>query len=341
MKRIGQIFLWCSIALLALWQIPSLLNLLTLKSISTPFTLYSCTVHDFTALDRGDGTAFKFIDTKGNVHGEEAQPLFYASVLASKGSLPDSLEGRKISLEEIERNQVIASVRPKDVNKTKAPVYLLMESVPLRLELQDPEDALVSRKNGIAVYNMESNSLLTDKTAALAAALDSLDFAYPAKLFSGNPSHHKAYDEGYLVTDSQDRVFQIKQVDGKIRLRHFPKADGLGVKFIQITEFENRATLGMMVDGENRLYMLTPDGEVMPTGVTYTPEKEDLLVVGDLFYYTVKTSDSDGEHFFALKSKDFSLVATYDRPYPKDWSFPGIYFTSSLDNWVKLRWRGI
>ena len=80
MKRIGQIFLWGSLSLVALWVIPSVVNLMTLEGYSTPFTLYSCTVHDFTALDRGEGSDFRFIDTKGNVYGDEAQPMFYASL---------------------------------------------------------------------------------------------------------------------------------------------------------------------------------------------------------------------------------------------------------------------
>ena len=58
---------------------------------------------------------------------------------------------------------------------------------------------------------------------------------------------------------------------------------------------------------------------------------------GDLFYYTVKTATEQGEHFWALRSSDFSLVDTLARPYPHEWSFPGIRFTSSSDGWVKPR----
>lgn len=97
--------------------------------------------------------------------------------------------------------------------------------------------------------------------------------------------------------------------------------------------------MGYLVDADSRLHMLVPDGRVLPTGVTYVPEKEDLLVVGDLFYYTVKTSDDKGEHFWALRSSDFSPVASYERAYPSGRSLPGLRFTSSLDNWVKPRFK--
>ncbi len=339
MKKAGKIFIWASLAAIVLWIVPWLYNLVSLKGYHSPFTLYSCTVHDFCALDRGDGREFKFYDTKGGVHGEEAQPLFYASVLASKGMLPDTLEGRKVTLEEIEHNSLIISSDPKDVNRTSAPVYLLLESVPERLELKDPEDALISRKDGICVYNMESNSLLEEKTAQLKEALDKEGFTYPAKLFAGNPSHRKEYDEGYLVTDSDDRLFQIKQVNGILEVRSFPLADNIHAKHLIITEFDNHATLGLLVSGEGKMAFLRPDGEVVLTEVPFNPAKEDLLLVGDIFYYTVKLSDSKGERFWALRSDDFSLVSSYERPYPDEFTLPGIRFTSGNDRWVKPRWR--
>ena len=337
MKNYGKIFLISSLALLFFWVVPWLYNLITLKPYSTPFTLYSCTLHDFASLDRGEGKEFQFIDTKGNVHGDEAQPMFYAGVLASRGALPDTLEGRAVSLEEIERNAVIATSDPKDINRTLPPVYLLMESVPERLELKDPEDALVSRSRGIDIVKMATNEIRADKTALLRQTLQEQGFAYPAKLFSGKPSHRKAYDEGYLVTDAQDKLYQFKQVNDTVVVRHFPEADGLALKFVMITEFDNHATLGYLVSGDGRLQMLLPDGRVIPTEVSFTPEKEDLLIVGDLFYYTVKTSTDEGERFWALRSSDFSLVDTLSRPYPREGSFPGLRFTSANDGWVKPR----
>lgn len=341
MKLTGKIFLWASVLLLALWVLPWLYQLISLKGYSSPFTLYSCTVHDFTALNRDGGKELRFLDRNGNPHGEEAQPTFYASVLASKGTLPDTLEGRKVTLEEIERNSVIATSDPKDVNRTKAPVYLLMESVPVRLELQDPEEALVSRRDGIYIYRLADNALLQGKTDSLNTALRALDFAFPAKLFAGNPSHRKEYDEGWLVTDARDRVFQIKQTAGVVSVRPFPATADLGVSFLLVTEFENHATLAYMTGRDGFLYMLRPDGEVIRTEVPFDARREDLLVVGDLFYYTVKVSTGTGERFYALRSEDFSLVDTMERAYPRGFSLPGIRFTSQDDSWVKLRLRGL
>ncbi|MBP3203343.1 MAG: DUF4857 domain-containing protein [Bacteroidales bacterium] len=337
MKTIGKIFLSLSLALLFCWVAPWLYRLITLKAYATPFTLYSCTLHDFTSLDRSDEREFRFIDRSGGVHGDEAQPMFYASILASRGALPDSIEGRKISLEEIDYHSVIASSDPKDVNRTVPPVYLLMESVPERLELKDPEDAMVSRKSGIDIYDMATNTLRADKTAALNAALKARGFVFPARLFAGKPSHRKEYDEGYLVTDAEGKLFQLKQVNDSVTVRHFPAADGIGIDFLMITEFENHATLGYLTGADGCLQFLCPDGRIINTTVPFNPRKEDLLIVGDMFYYTVKVSDDKGERFWALRSSDFAPVDSMSRAYPHQRNLPGISFTSSTDSRVKLR----
>ena len=340
MKKISRLFVILSAAVVALTVVPYVIRLLTLKPERTPFTLYSCVVHDFTALDHGSGREYRFIDRKGNVYDDSVQPLFYASILASKGQFPDSLEGRAVTLEEAESNSLFVTSDPKDVCKTWPPVYLLMESVPERLELQDPEDAMVSRRDGIYVYRMDSNELLQAKTDSLNTMLREAGFVFPARKFGGNPSHHKQYDEGYLVTDSEDKLYQIKQVGGLLQVRHFAQADGLGVRNVKITEFENHATLGMLVTGDGRLAMLRPDGSIAVTDVPFCPEKEDLLLVGDLFYYTVKTTDSDFERFYALDSQTYALVDTMTRALPAGGpGIPRIAFTSPGDSWVKPRLR--
>lgn len=340
MKKFNDWFLALSAVAALACALPALVRLITAKPERTPFTLYSCTVHDFTSLYQDDGRDYSFVDRAGNIHGDEAQPLFYASILASKGALPDTLEGRAVTLEEIERNNLILSTDPRDVNKSVPPVYPLMESVPERLELQDPEEAVVSRKEALYIYHMGNRALDAEKTEQLNDGLREQGFVFPARLVDGNPTDRKDHDEGYLLTDARNRLFHFKQENGQIQVEHFTAADDLNVKFLKITEFENRATLGMLVTGEGQMAFLRPDGTVTVTEVSFDPEKEDLLIVGDLFYYTVKTATAAGEHFWALRSSDFSLVDSMDRPYERHWTLPSLRFTSPVDSHVKPRLTG-
>ena len=343
MKTAAKIFLYISLALVAIWILPWAWRIVTLKSYSTPFTLYSCVIHDFTSLDRTDNNELTFIDRNGNVHSDEVQPLFYGRVLNNKGALPDTIMGRPVTLALIDSMNVTFSAKPKDFNKKITPVCLLMESVPVRMELQDPVEAFVLRKDGIVLYDITDNSLESEKTEEFSGALASQGFVFPVVSYSGNASHHKLYDEGYLLTDSAGNLFQLKQIDGKPFARRFTQADGIDVKYVNITELSSKATLGWFTDASNNMYFLRPDGEVFSTAVKYNPAVESLLGVGDLFYYTIKVSDDDGEHFYALDANDFSLVDTMDRPYDFEeefnlckYLFPcRMYFTSSKEEWVR------
>ncbi len=343
MKTAAKIFLYISLALVAIWVLPWAWRIATLKSYSTPFTLYSCVIHDFTSLDRTDNNDLTFIDRNGNVHPDSVQPLFYARVLSAKGALPDTLEGRPVTLAGIDSMNVTFSAKPKDFNQKHPPVCLFMESVPVRMELQDPEDAFVIRKDGIVLYDITENKVEQDKTEAFSGALASEGFVFPVAVYSGNPSHHKQYDEGYLLIDSAGNLFQMKQVDGEPYVRRFSQADGIDVKYVNITELKSQEILGWFTDDSNTMYFLRPDGNVFRTEVKYSPTEESLLGVGDIFYYTIKTSDDDGEHFYALRADDFSLVDTLDRPYDFEdefnlckYIFPcRLYFTSSKEAWVR------
>ena len=342
MKIAAKIFLYISLALVVIWILPWAWRIVTLKSYSTPFTLYSCVIHDFTSLDRSDNNELTFIDRNGNVYSDEVQPLFYGRVLNNKGSLPDTLMGRPVNLALIDSMNVTFSAKPKEFNKKVIPVCLLMESIPVRMELQDPEAAFVIRKDGIVLYDITSNTLDQEKTKAFSDALSSEGFVFPVVTYSGNPSHHKLYDEGYLLTDSAGNLFQLKQVDGQPFARRFAQADALNVKYVNITELSSKAILGWFTDDTDTMYFLRPDGQVFRTQVKYNPAKEDLLGVGDLFYYTIKVSDDDGEHFYALDAEDFSLVDSFDRPYDFEESFNlplRLYFTSSKEEWVRPHFR--
>lgn len=342
MKTAAKIFLYISLALVTVWVLPWAWRIATLKSYSTPFTLYSCVIHDFTSLERSD-KELTFIDRNGNVYSDEVQPLFYGRVLNTKGALPDTLEGRPVTLALIDSMNVTFSAKPKDFNKKDIPVCMLMESVPVRMELQDPEDAFVIRKDGIYLYDITQNTLEEDKTKAFSDALASEGFVFPVVKYSGNPSHHKSYDEGYLLVDSSGNLFQLKQVDGEPYARRFAQADGIDVRYVNIAELSSKALLGWFTDDSQNMYFLRPDGQVFKTKVKYSPSQESLLGVGDLFYYTIKVSDDDGEHFYALRSDDFSLVDTMDRPYEFEdefnlckYIFPcRLYFTSSKETWVR------
>ena len=346
MKTVGKVFIWASLALLAVWIIPWICGIIVAKPVSSPFTLYSCVIHDFTEMDRSVESELRFVDRKGNAYGEEIHPAFYQSLLFSQGNLPDSVEGRPVTRDELKLHNYNLTERPALVNRLPAKACLLMESVPLHLELQDPAFGMVFRKDGLHIFRLEDNAPDAALSAAFTQALSAEGFSFPAALTAGNPTHRKEFDEGYLLTDAEGRLFQLKMVDGAPEVRHFAAADGMSLRYISIIEVSDHAILGYLVDTADRLHFLRPDGSVVDTGVDWNPLKEQLFVLGDMFYHTVKVSDARGTRFYALRSDDYSLVDTMvrDNPAPpvnfSRYFLPcRLSFVSSSDGFVRPRFR--
>lgn len=344
MRKTGNIYLAVITAMLAIWLLPRLWYIITAEPYSTPFTLYSCVAEDFVSLEDRSGGDFIFKDTHGREYADSVLPFFYYRVLSSRNKIPETINGRQYTADQIESNNIFFSTSPKDVNIPEMNVYMLLESEPLRLELEDPEYALVARRDGVRIIEMSKNRNAMELELAFNEALDSAGFRFPAGIVSGNPSTRKAYDEGYMLTDADGRLFHLKLAGGKPFVEGIP-TEGLEIEHIFITENENRASLAYLFDREGRFYILDSLRRIIPTDVRADVTKQSVLLVGDILNHTVRVSDSEGEDFWALESGTYRTVKTMRLDYPQDESFnlPKYIFparlelSSSLDGRIRPR----
>ena len=345
MRKIGTIYLSVIIALLAVWLLPRLYRIITAEGYSTPFTLYSCVINDFTALEDSRKGDLLFKDTAGREYGDTVQPLFYHRAQKLDGTARYTINGRTLTDEEIETNNIYFTSSPEDVNADMPPVYLMLESDPPRGDLQDAEYAFVNRKNGPAMIRIEDNTEDKALSEAFRTSMAAAGFKFPAVLVNGNPNTRKAYDEGYLMTDSEGGLFHIKLLDGQPSVEHIQLPDSIDIKHVSLIEHDNRASIAYLTDSQDRFYIIDSLRTLHPTDVKADLSKQNMMLVGDVFHYTVKVSDSDGESFWALRNGDFSTVKTLRRDYPESTVFdlPKYIFpvqlsmTSSLDGWVRPR----
>jgi len=321
MRKLGNLYLSIIGVLLAIWLLPRLYYIITAESYSTPFTLYSCTIGDFVSLKDRAGKDFVFNDTQGREYGDSVLPFFYYRVLSSRNNVPEVINGKQFTGEEIERNNIIFSSTPRDVNSETSNVYMLLESNPPRLELEDAEYAMVARKDGFKVVEIATNKCAASLETALNATLDSIGFRFPAKIVSGNPSTRKSYDEGYMLTDADGKLYHLKLVDGKPWVESIRTDNGLDIKHVFITENDNKASLAYIFDSENRFYVLDNLRRLIRTDVIADVTKQEVLLVGDVLNYTVRVSDNDGEDFWALETTGLKTLKTMRREYPAPDSF--------------------
>ncbi len=312
MKKYGYTYIIVATIILGGIFLPRLYHIITAKRGGSPFTLYSCILHDFASLDHS-GKDLQFVDSEGVHYGDTVQPMFYYRDIMARGVMPDSIEGRKVTVSEIEKNYFMFFSDPDDVNKNLPKVYFLMESSPSRVDLDEAKHAFVSRKTHLDIIRMADNSLDKELSAAFTAALSDAGFVFPAEIVAGNPSTRKAYDEGYVMTDAHGELFHMKMVKGAPFVEHIAKPDSLTVTHAFITEYASRRTLAFITDEESRWYVVDSEKRIIPTDVVCDPASKDMMMTGDMFYITVKVSDMEGEDFWALRSEDFSTVATLHR----------------------------
>ncbi|MBQ7856094.1 MAG: DUF4857 domain-containing protein [Alistipes sp.] len=343
MLRISKIFFWAIVAVLLAWQLPWLYNFFFAKSTKSPFTLYSSVIGDFAVIDF-DEKDIIYTDLAGNIYTEDefdtVLPTFYCRQLMADGRFPDTICGVKVNPHQVQVENFHARYSPSDINKPKIGLYALLESMSGRVDLQMPDDVFRITNEGIEFIDMESNTINEQKSQRFTEMMLRKGFKFPATTLSGNPTDRKEYDEGYVILDAEHKLFHLKMTKGRPYCRAIELPEGMTAKHLFITEFSSRRMLALISDTENGLWVVKrPTYEVVKTGVpSYNPETESIIIMGNMFDWTVGISDRESDRYYALDANDFSLLKshTYDTP---DSSIVGLTFTSYNDEFVRPRFE--
>lgn len=342
MKRFSQLFLGITIILLLLWQLPWCYAFFTDKPSRTPFAMYSCIIHDFLSMGYDENTGLIRHDQSGHNYTQEQTdsilPLFYVRQLMADERFPDSINGLPVTPREVQRTNFNFRKSAADINKPIIPLYPLMESMSGRVDLKMPDDVFRITGQGIEFVTMNDNTIDREKSVKFTEALQKKGFKFPANYVTGNPNARKEYDEGYLILDREGKLFHLKQIKGRPYVRAIPLPEGLKAKYLFITEFQDRKTLGYLTDEENHFYVLSNNTyEVVKTGIpTYNPQTDNIAIFGNMFDWTVSIETDDTETYYALDANNYSLIKSIAFP-QKGGSISGLHFSSYQDKYVKPR----
>lgn len=371
MKRLYYIILTAlSIAALS-WVLPWVVELCFPNPVTDPFVGYS-PVNDRLIISTPMGKAarrkaqtdIRDIDPAtgrpDRSYTEEQRdsllPEIFANQLASKNMMPDSIKGVEMSMAAIRRNRWIFSSLPRNINRDVPRVYPLMESMPLRFDLEAPEVALCLAGR-VEIIDISTNRPDTLKTRRFARMFADRGFRFPALEASANVTTRKAYDNGYLLIDANRDIFHLKMQASRPSMARIGCPDGATPSHVFVMENADRALYGLVATEERRLFAIARDDSyslIELPGVSFDPEKQRISILKGLFAWTVKVSDDKAIHWTALSSDSLRLLGQYDYIYPADrlhavtqWIFPFITtFTSADDSMVYPRisdfsWRAM
>lgn len=198
----------------------------------------------------------------------------------------------------------------------------------------------VMLQRDVIFIDMATNSVKTDKSLLFTEAMAKKGFRFPATKIAGNPTVKKEYDEGYLLLDTDHRLFHLKQMKGRPYVRAITLPEGLIPEHLYLTEFRNKKTLAFMTDVNNALYVLqSRTYDVVKTGIpAFNPETDALTIIGNMFDWTVRVTTPASDNYYALNADDYSLIKALENK-SNVYSMPGISFTSYTDKYVMPRFK--
>ncbi len=322
MKPLYTILLTLLAALALIWGITSLGDMTAPKGDYVPFTLYSEVVEEFASLDNRDGEGTRYYDYAGREYTDSEfdsiLPSFYYRQLVMDGRLPDSIRGIAVDQGLLERESFIFVSHPASLNTHETPLYFLLESMSKRVNLEMPEDVFRFTDRRIEFVNMESNSIEEEKSALYQRALEEKGVTFPIRLVAGNPTTRKAYDNGYLLVDAADRLYQLRQTVGRPFVRAIDLPEGVRPEYLFVTEYPAKRFLGFVVDREGSLYVIRlPEYRLQRADLpTLRMREEKLTILGNPFFWTVIQSNAEGAEYTALDARTLEGVKSlhFDTP---------------------------
>ena len=318
------------------WLLPAFYELVLPRTDKTPFVVYSCLDSTFIKMEVRDKQVH-YIDFRGREftksETDSLLPLFAFRQLVAEERLPDSLFGVALTPKLIQQNSFHFKTSPKQLNKPAVGLYTLLESASGRVDLVLPPDVFRLTDEGLEFVDCETNTVNRAKSLCFSRELTKHGFVFPVQLIWGNASTRKSYDNGFLLTDSNDRLFQLKMVKGTPWVREIMTTNTSRWKQLFTLEPDNRALIGLAVSQDNRLFAVRSDGHTAPIGqqtfpslvpctlspctLTYDPQEMQITITGDLFHWTITLYTATDTRYYAVDARTFEPVACAIIPDPE------------------------
>ena len=338
-KNLKYVIIVLGLIVLA-WLLPALYELVSPRTDKTPFVVYSCLDSTFIKMEVQDKQVH-YIDFRGQEftksEADSLLPLFAFRQLVAEGRLPDSLYGVALTPKLIQQNSFHFKTSPKQLNKPAVGLYTMLESASGRVDLTLPPDVFRLTDDGLEFIDCETNTINKAKSLSFSRELTKHGFTFPVQLIWGNGTTRKDYDNGFLLTDSQNRLFQLKMVNGTPFVRKiYAPLDMSSSRHLDISSFiqlftlepANRQLIGLVVSDDYRLFAVRSDGTIAQIGANsqqptansqliYNPQEMQITITGDLFHWTITEYTATDSRYYAVDANTFEQVACAIIPDPE------------------------
>ncbi len=321
MKKAYQIVVIFLSATILAWFLPWLYAIAFPVSLNDPFVAFSPVSESFIVSENdGSGKIFEFSGHGGRRAFSREQrdsllPHIYLNQLLGRGHMPDSVAGMPVSVHDLKQAQWVFTSLPRDVNRVAPTVYLLMESMPARFELEDPQKYFHIVGRRVEVADIETGEVDEISSERFTKLFEQRRFKFPIAFADADITARKPYDEGYMLVDANGDLYHLKMQVGRPYLVKVALPAGVKARYAFIMENVDRRQLALFTDTENNLYAVEHEGYrilKLPVG-SFDPVKERMTIVKNLFNWVVKISDGKSTRWVALASDSHALLGSCER----------------------------
>lgn len=343
-KRTIYIVILIFVTLIGMCAIPSLCKKITYSPDDYPFVYYSSILKELCYVDfQNKETPMR--DGAGNLYTtaqcDSLMPLFNFRQLMVDGRLPDSIDGHEITPPILMSKSIIYRYSPAKFKTPDLGLYIMYESMPKRVGLELPDDVF-RMKDKIEFIDNASNTVNSQKSETFQQALNKAEYAFPTQWISGNMNPRKRYDEGYFCLDNNQQLFHVKMVNGRPFVRNTHIGDSIHIEGFTMYEAADKHFYGFLFDKTGNSYIIESDeGKYKALKLDIPPidlENDEIMIMGNLLYWTVSVTSKRGKDVYALKSETLECLekVSLDRIPGKwdnvsTWLFPA-YLTFEHNN---------
>ncbi|MFR9651192.1 MAG: DUF4857 domain-containing protein [Rikenellaceae bacterium] len=335
MKKTNRLLL--IITLLATFAVmlalPPLVRKATVSNDNYPFVYYSSQLNELCLIDYSNKET-PMEDLSGRKYTtkefDSLIPLLNYRQLMKDGLLPDSICGVSAEPRNLMINSVVIRYNPVDKDRPKVGLYSLLESMPTRVGLTTPPD-LFRIADRIEFLDAESNSINYEKSDRFQQELLKRGYEFPTQWAVGDANTRKPYDEGYFCLDAKGDLYHLKMVNGRPFVKNTKISESIDIAYFATYNPASKRFYGYMISDQGEFYLLASDdmGGYTPMKLdigTIDMERDRVLLMGNILYWTLSISNSEGRQYVALNADDLQQVAThYIAKELNAWDYVSIY----------------
>ena len=327
------------------FYLPKLYDRALVKDIEKTHLFYSPEINDFIytegtvgfdkdaaakAEDHHANIAYK--DASGRYYSrlefERALPFIYVRNMERRGHLPLEIDGRILDKKEIDAHRQVLELSAANLpgNRPSEGVWPIFEKDPGQASLVFPDDRFRMTASAMEFISADFNKIDPELTRLFTQALLNRGFIFPARQVAGNFTILKPFDGGVFIIDQNYHVFHVHRDHGQPVVIKTPIDPQLETKHITVVESNLRQFHGLLMDGQNRLHLLTTDNYRLASLPLddYDPQTMDFKIIFDPINSTAIYSDQNtiravvmDQNYQALARYEHQMSRAHLSPYRK------------------------